>query len=261
MTTGWAWKAAVAFVVIAGVPACIYHAMNDRWGNALMAAGAVIAEIVLYLTGRNAAEAEEPVQPLASPEPPAQTRAERPYIPPARDTLSEKLNGGILAGFASSVVATVALLFGYILAATLALQNGNQAERWLYGLTENSLTDGVLDIPVAAIVINIVAGLGWAFVYVFLVENRLSGPGWRKGMLFSLIPWALSLLVFFPIVGAGFLGMDLDAGPFPAIGNLVLHLIYGATLGTICAIPEVTPTEDTVDDARAARWENDGIAI
>ena len=142
----------------------------------------------------------------------------------------------------------------------MADQNGTQLERWFYGLTENTLTDGVLDIPVAAIGVNLIAGIIWAFVYAIVVEPRLSGPGWRKGMLFALAPWLLSLVVFFPIVGAGFFGADLDAGPLPAFGNLALHLVYGAALGSMYAVPEVTPTTDQVDDARTARLENDGIA-
>ncbi len=56
------------------------------------------------------------------------------------------------------------------------------------------------------------------------------------------------------------LGMDLDAGPLPAIGNLILHLIYGATLGAMYAIPEVSTTSDRVNHAEIARQENDGLA-
>jgi len=63
------------------------------------------------------------------------------------------------------------------------------------------------------------------------------------------------------LAGAGFFGSKLDAGPLPIVGNLFLHLIYGATLGWMYALPEVSPTPDSVDDARAARLENDGIAV
>ncbi len=69
---------------------------------------------------------------------------------------------------------------------------------------------------------------------------------------------ALWSVVFFPAVGGGFFGIDLDAGPLPALGNLLLHLIYGAILGTVFAIPEVS--SDAID-TRAARSQNDGTAI
>ncbi len=35
-----------------------------------------------------------------------------------------------------------------------------------------------------------------------------------------------------PAVG-GFFGLGIGAGPLPIIGNLILHLVYGATLGTL----------------------------
>ncbi|HYI14944.1 MAG TPA: hypothetical protein VEX37_06115, partial [Thermomicrobiales bacterium] len=72
------------------------------------------------------------------------------------------------------------------------------------------------------------------------------------------VPWLLSLVVFFPAVGGGLFGSDLGAGPLPAIGNLVLHLIFGAILGAVFAIPEVST--DALD-SRAARSQNDGTAI
>src|SRR6185295_7625937 len=63
-------------------------------------------------------------------------------------------------------------------------------------------------------------------------EPRLrSNPGWQAGALFSLLPFFLSVVLFLPLSGAGFFGSNLGAGPLPLIGNLVLHLIYGAVLG------------------------------
>jgi hypothetical protein len=52
-------------------------------------------------------------------------------------------------------------------------------------------------------------------------------------MIFALVPWILSVVVFFPAVGVGFFGAGIGAGPLPVIGNLVLHLVYGAVLGWI----------------------------
>jgi lipoprotein signal peptidase len=71
----------------------------------------------------------------------------------------------------------------------------------------------------------------------------------------------LSLVVFFPIVGAGFFGASLHAGPLPALGNLVLHLLYGATLGAVYCLPEVNPAEEQEGDARLRQFENEGIAF
>jgi len=63
-------------------------------------------------------------------------------------------------------------------------------------------------------------------------------------MQFALIPWLLSLVVFLPVMGGGVLGMGVGAGPLPILGNLILHLVYGAVLGLSYA----EATEDWLDD-------------
>jgi hypothetical protein len=85
----------------------------------------------------------------------------------------------------------------------------------------------------AATAIFFIGGLIWAFLYVAVFEPKLSGSPWERGARFALIPWLFSLIVFMPLVGGGFLGFGLGAGPLPVIGNLVLHLVYGATLGMV----------------------------
>jgi hypothetical protein len=42
-----------------------------------------------------------------------------------------------------------------------------------------------------------------------------------------------SLIVFLPLLGGGLLGLGLGAGPFPILGNLLLHALYGVILGAM----------------------------
>src|SRR6185369_12180348 len=96
-------------------------------------------------------------------------------------------------------------------------------------------------------------GLLWAVLYGLVFESRLRGSSWERGALFAGIPWLFSLAVFLPLVGGGFLGMSLGAGPLPIIGNLVLHLVYGAVLGSVYG-----PAGDSVlDDPRHAAAGDD----
>jgi hypothetical protein len=46
------------------------------------------------------------------------------------------------------------------------------------------------------------------------------------------------------VMGGGVLGMGVGAGPLPILGNLILHLVYGAVLG----ISYAEATEDWLDD-------------
>jgi hypothetical protein len=103
---------------------------------------------------------------------------------------------------------------------------------WLINLTHNRLIDaGLSDVYLAAGV-YFAGGLLWAVIYA-LVEPRLSGPPWRRGATFALVPALVSLVVVLPLFGGGLFGFALGAGPLPAIGNLLLHLVYGAVLGVV----------------------------
>jgi len=145
----------------------------------------------------------------------------------------------IVSGFAATVVMTAVILLGYVLALGFAAitppatASGQEMGRWFRGLTSNHLVDITQNWLYAALAFHLVMGLAWAGIYGYVFQPRLTGPSWERGMLFSLLPWVLSLTVFFPVVGAGFLGIGLGAGPLPMFGNLIAHLAYGLTLGVV----------------------------
>ncbi len=149
----------------------------------------------------------------------------------------------ILSGFIASMAMVLSFPVAYGLALFLSQQRlPGPLPAWLHGLTHNAFLDAALPNPYAALGIFFAGGLVWAMVYNGLVSRRLAGPDWRRGVTFSLIPWLFSLAVFFPLVGAGFFGLGLGAGPLPILGNLVLHLLYGGVLGAISG-----PLGDRVD--------------
>ena len=145
----------------------------------------------------------------------------------------------ILTGFMASAV----MLFGFIAAYAVAtvVARAMLAERpgasalasWLHALTHNA----VIEVGTASLYVTVAVyfagGLLWALVYAGLAEPRLPGPAWARGALFSLLPAAVSLVVVLPLLGGGLLGLALGAGPLPLLGNLLLHVLYGATLGLI----------------------------
>lgn len=240
-------------LMMLGIVAAVYHAVNGRYANALMAAGAAALGIVVLLTDQS-----------------MRREAGHPHLPhwrPWRDRAGARhesassrwLSSSILAGFTATVVMSLAVVLAYLAVGFIGSEGGNQVSRWFWALKHNDLTDGIYDVPIAAFSINLIAGLIWALIYARFVEPMLSGSGWWRGLVFSIAPWLLSLIVFLPLVGAGFLGLSLDAGPLPAIGNLVLHLIYGAVLGGIYALSDLSAVDEGLN-AHEARVETDGIA-
>ncbi len=104
---------------------------------------------------------------------------------------------------------------------------------WLYNLGHNVLIDTSQRYLYVTAGSHLLIGLAAAAVYGRFVEQRIGGPNWMRGLAFAVVPWALSVLVFFPLVGAGLLGLSLGAGPLPLIGNTILHAVYGITLGAV----------------------------
>lgn len=176
--------------------------------------------------------------------------------PPREDWQQSALLSGFLATFCLTVVISGA----YIFASNVGDESGGTVRRWLYGLSHNSSTQATTDSFFIALGVNIVVGLGLAMLYAGFVEPRLSGSGWRKGMLFSLFPFLLTVLVLAPIAGLGFFGVDAHAGPLPALGSLVAHLVYGFVLGGFFGSRLEDWTDASEHDLSAARLSNRGSA-
>jgi hypothetical protein len=143
----------------------------------------------------------------------------------------------MVSGFIATLVMAILFFVAYGLAHLLGGVELNPRPGaqtfagWMHALSENRVLDLAGASIYAAATLHLIIGMVFALLYAFFFEPRLPGTGAVKGMWFSLIPWAASVLVFFPLVGAGILGSNLGAGPLPALGNLLLHLAYGATLG------------------------------
>ena len=151
-------------------------------------------------------------------------------------TLSKRLLRAILAGFAASTIMLLLFVVAYNLARLLSvasvLASATVPRQWLANLTHNRLIDaGLADVYVAAAV-YLAGGLLWAALYA-LVEPRLRGPAWLRGATFALVPALVSLVIVLPMLGGGLFGAALGAGPLPTLGNLLLHVAYGAVLGLV----------------------------
>lgn len=174
---------------------------------------------------------------------------------------SDWLRGGVLAGLLGTFAMTVALLIAYGFARSVGDASGNIFQQWCWALVNNPVAEQTSDRMVLAIGANLAVGLILALVYARVVEPMLEGPGWRRGMLFSVIPWIFSLVIFLPLMGGGILGFDIGAGPLPIVGNLLLHLVYGAVLGAAYAEPATDWLDDTTADRANADAAERGAAI
>jgi hypothetical protein len=169
-----------------------------------------------------------------------------------------------LAGFVASVAMVLAFAPAFVAAILLGRLPVPLLATWFRGLTSNALINVAQPNLYAATAIFFVGGVIWALLYGLVFEGRLSGPAWNRGVKFALVPWLFSLVVFMPLVGGGFLGLGLGAGPLPILGNLILHVVYGAVLGTVWGSAESFLDEPMVstrgEDLQASRISELGAA-
>jgi len=248
-------------IVICGVAIASIHIASDNVMTGGLVLGGLLLGAVVRLTVAD--DTDGLLRAVRGEAPPEPARA---LNGKGRWDLDESkrdgwLRAGIIAGFAATLIMSAVLALGYLVAGSFADQDASTFSGWLHNLTHNTLTDDAFEIPVGALGVNLLVGIMWALVYAAFFERRLSGPGWRRGLLFALLPWSLSLIAFFPVVGAGILGLGLDAGPLPALGNLIAHLAFGATLGWLYLALTSAEIDTAVDPLFQAGWIDHGIAL
>src|SRR5258708_22139263 len=115
------------------------------------------------------------------------------------------LADAVIAGFVAIGTSTGVLMVAYVLANGVGDAQGDFLRRWVWQLTHNDVVAFSSGRPAYALVLHIVLGLVWALVYARFVEWNRSlewwigrGPGWSRGVRFSILPWLFSLLVLLP---------------------------------------------------------------
>jgi len=124
----------------------------------------------------------------------------------------------IAAGFLASVGALPVLATAYGVAAAVGTTGPHATilSRWFWHLSHNPVTSLVAGVHLLQVVgLHLVVGVGWAVLYAAVVEPKIYGPGWRKGLVFALVPCLVSLCLLLPLVGAGFCGLSIGAGLLP----------------------------------------------
>jgi len=158
-----------------------------------------------------------------------------PVVP--RAAIKERFGPAIISGFVATTAMAITALIAYGFALGVGTASGNLFQQWLYALTHNPVTAHARASLLAVVGLDLAAGIVWALLFALDANDRLIAfPGWLRGILFALPPAVLSLVVFLPLVGGGVFGVRIGAGPLPVLGNILLHLVYGATLGAMFAL-------------------------
>lgn len=65
--------------------------------------------------------------------------------------------------------------------------------------------------------------------------SKIPGRGYlAKGIAFGVLAWAMMMVFVMPMAGAGLFGLAL--GPMAPVATLMLHIVYGAVLGSVYSV-------------------------
>lgn len=158
--------------------------------------------------------------------------------PPTDRHAGHRLHAGILAGLLGAIQSTLlvnSLIYWFGLLRYDAPGRALEASGLLGSTAAPTLL--VLIGPAFVLVPTLLGG-----AYGVWGASALPGRSWLRGALFALGPLAVSLLVGLPLLGAGVFGVNLQAGPIPALGEALRFLTYGLVLGiTYAALSRRAP--------------------
>jgi len=137
------------------------------------------------------------------------------------------VKSGLTAGF----VATVVLSLLMMAKQAMGLMPDLDLVAIVAGMVAR-LTGGKPD-PIVGWVMHFFIGtVMWGIAYAIL-QSKLPGGPVARGMIFGIGAWLLMMVLAMPLAGAGFFGLALGMGA--PVATLMLHLVFGATLGVVYA--------------------------
>jgi len=130
------------------------------------------------------------------------------------------IKAGLLAGFIATVVLSILMIGKGAMGLVPQL---NPIEDIVHVV--ELLTGTRLPMPVGWVGHFLLGTVAWGIAYTVLLP-RLPGVALVKGLIFGALAWLAMMIIF---MGHGLFGLALGV---QAVGaTLILHLIYGATLG------------------------------
>lgn len=134
-----------------------------------------------------------------------------------------RLGNGIFAGF----VATIVLSALMVMKTMMGMMPGLDVVQMLTTMS------GAQSVLAGWIMHFVIGSIVWGGLFA-LLQDRIPGrTPLVRGVLLGIAAWLLMMVMVMPMAGAGLFGMKF--GMAAPVMTLVLHIIYGATLGAVFA--------------------------
>ena len=139
---------------------------------------------------------------------------------------------GLMAGLVATIVLSVLM----VIKSMMGLMPELDLPKMIAGMMRAP------DMPIIGWAVHFMIGIVLYGVAIALLDARLPGRSHvGHGVMLGLVGWLIMMIIMMPMAGAGLFGMKL--GIMAPMMTLVLHLIFGATLGWIYgrSIPSPMP--------------------
>ena len=144
-----------------------------------------------------------------------------------------KLETSAMAGLLATLLMGMGLNVVFYVLAALGVGPPEQALVRFFDQGASRFADGNgVRFGVLVIAIVLVSEFLWAVVYSHLPPPLVRIPPWLRGLAFSILPLAFSVLVLLPGLGAGPLGLGLETGLVPFAGEALRNVLFGVGLAT-----------------------------
>lgn len=94
--------------------------------------------------------------------------------------------------------------------------------------------------PLVGWIMHFVMGVILAFVYVYYFRDEFQGPYPIRGLIYSIIPYVVTMIMLFPMAVMG-TGQEINSPGVFIVATMVAYFAYGYVMGAITK-PRTSPT-------------------
>ncbi len=133
---------------------------------------------------------------------------------------------GLVAGFVATVVLSAAMVAKQMMGLMPELDVAMMLTSML----------GLPDVALGWVMHFMIGTVAWGILFAIVV-GYIPGSPVVRGILFGVAAWLMMMIAVMPMAGAGLFGLQL--GLMAPLATLMLHVLFGATLGSVfAALPD-----------------------
>ncbi len=87
--------------------------------------------------------------------------------------------------------------------------------------------------PVVGWIMHFIMGIVLAFLYVNFFRDEINGPYAIRGLIYSVLPWGITLIMLFPMLGMTSISANSQSPGIFIVSTMVAYLAYGFVMGAI----------------------------